>query len=592
MQHKGIYYSCIIGLIFLFITTVLIIFKGHTDIGFWYQSDNSWAPAFAQDVLVKHHAIRDWHFSGGTTQLMSIVPYALFSLFTHQLPVWMLANAWLLLTGYFLLFFGLGRVLFDDWHVSLLIPLSCLISLALLACFKQIPFTLDSLLVSNEHEYLLLMTLLGLLLVLYKLKWPNNYWCLPLLFLIVCVQVVSDEIFILSFVMPALVALFFYLNADKNKNLLCCVNAIVIILIATGVGRIMYYDLPLEYARTGATLALKHTIIEWPMINPVTRELFYRPIPYHFLDLVQTVGYYIKCMWQHYTVYLLATLAFFPICISVLRFKKIYSFALIFILMEWLTGVLRFFISRHAQALFITHLLGVTTLENFCIHGLTVDANDFFVIPLFLGFPVLMGYACVSLGEARRKVIFNSLNSVCIVIIVALLGHAWITARHAVPYSTQKKQALQLMNCLETQVQKNHLHAGIASYWIYRPVKLLSNNQIQVSSLSSDIGTVYEHYLSSWDEIHNKNIDFWVARYDRFFKDPDYANYYNADLEVSDKLHHFGKPDGEFTCHAADGTWLHVYFYKHNQLMQKLLPSIREEGKPRAYINRQKRIDW
>ena len=62
MQHKGIYYSCIIGLIFLFITTVLIIFKGHTDIGFWYQSDNSWAPAFAQDVLVKHHAIRDWHF--------------------------------------------------------------------------------------------------------------------------------------------------------------------------------------------------------------------------------------------------------------------------------------------------------------------------------------------------------------------------------------------------------------------------------------------------------------------------------------------------------------------------------------------------
>lgn len=609
MINKKWYYFFVLGVMFLFAFIVFLILRSHTDLGFWYQSDILGALALVQDVFISHHSVFDWSFAPGETQLLCTLPFIILSFFTHNTDIWLIGNACFLLTMYVLLFIALGKVLFSHSYFSLLLPISALVSLSLLAAFLQVPFTLDLLLVAGQHEELVLFTVLCLMLMLIKLKHPDNIWALPLLFICVFLEALFDQIFIASFVVPGLATLlcvrFFLLPRQKKQDIFCLIIIMSIIFTATISSRLAWLYLPLSYGRQGATLIFNNHVVQWTSLSASTWGAIVS-LPINFFDIVFTVVHYWGILFVKNPIYLsvLAFAFFLLLAVLVSTRKSVLNkagfviekngvfIAIFFIFWECIFGFLRFFVTRHLVSFYAAYSLKESQFLNFPIHGFTWDGIDFFILPIFLGIPIVIGYLGMFLAKTRQKTIVITFGVASFFFIVVMLGISIAIIRHADSYRDQKKNAVQLMHCLLEHISQNELHAGVADYWIDRPIIFLSNHQVFLSALSSAPGAAYEHYVSSWSDIRNKNIDYWVVRYDKFFRDPVYANYYDVSLDVKDKLKHFGLPDGQFICRAKNGTWLQVYFYKHHQIMKSLLPSIRQEGKSHAYINSRHEISW
>ena len=609
MNNKR-YYSYIAGLILLFIAITFVMIQGHANIGFWYQADSLFAPHLVQDVFVHHHRITDWYFSVGMTELSSTISYLVMSLVTDHFEAWRIANACFLLTSYFALYVVLGHILYSDRRAALLLPLSALLSLAMVADYKQIPFTLELLLVSAQHEALIIFTLLCLTLLLLKLKNPNNHWALPFLWVSIVVETVSDEIFILSFVMPALIILFVYVttvydHTRKKIKIAHYIDTILIIMSATVLSRLLWVYLPLSYLRQGPTLIFGDALIKWQtfLVSGQTQVHF---LMIHPFDVVQAVFYYFCFLCSTYPFYLSCVFLAFIILLMgsyhglrLLRSKdgcvvdvekQLCIFAMLFVTVEWLSGLCRFFITRHAVDFFANHLLKAYQALHFDIHGFATDTTDFFVMPLFLGVPMVIIYMSSFLKERIKKWLFLMMTLLLLSIISVLMIFAIYRISHTVTYKTQYKNAMQLMQCLETHIQKDRLHTGVAPYWINTPIIFLSHQHVSLASVFPQPGARYMHFMSSWDDIQYKNVDFFVTRYDRFMNDPEYSNYFNAQMVMAGKVNYFGVPDGQFICHVPDGTWLQVYIYRHNQIMMALLLSIRQQGQEHVYINKKNQI--
>lgn len=613
MKKLKTYDIYLIVLIILFIISVWLIIKGHTNIGFWYQSDNLFIPHFVHDVFVEHHSITDWCFAAGTTQLLSLFPHIIFSLVTSNVRTWMVGNALFLLTSYFLLFVILGKMLFCSWRTALFLPLSSLLSLAILADFKEIPFTLDSLLIAGQHEMSMMLTLCGLMLVLIQLKNPQNKWVWYVLFVSVFLELVSDEIFLLAFVIPIISILGILclkirrLPQIKSEIFSNILSIICVLIMAAFLAKLVYQYAPLSYARQGPVIILTKVRVFFhdPNMLRLTHSYAY---DVNFFNIIHACYSYFCIMFSSYPVYMTMLFLFFPTAVITLLFylrdnlsllhnpmfsnKNLQVIVIMFIVVEWLGGLLRPYLNYHTIQFFLAFKFNSRYILSFLVHALTCSDIDFFIIPIFLGWPVLIGFFLSYFKEKNNRILCNICSVIGVCLIGALLIHAIHKIHKVTTYKTQMNNMEQLIQCMHINIKRHALHAGVADYWDYRAIALFSHGQVNISPVSSAPGAEYEHYLSSWAEIYNKNLDYWVARYDKIFKDPAYANYYDISLDISDKLKYFGPPNGQFICRAADGTWLQVYFYRHHQIMRHLLRSIRSEGKPHAYINTQNQISW
>lgn len=541
-----------------FFTFSLIIFSNHHNPGFWFQADHTWAPHFVYDLTVKHGNALDWQFATGTIHLFSTISFFIFSLFTHNMLAWIHYNAVFNLCLYFLCLFVLSCSLFDDLKSRALLMLGGLISLGIVASFQQIPFTLDMLLVSGEHLLQVIVSWFSLILTMRLLKKDAPKFPLIVLFLLVALGVVSDELLYLSFVGPALLTLgcYFFLSDTDSKTTL---KVIFAVLIAAIVGRVLWTVNPLHYLRVGYL--------------PMALQIYY---------IVESVLLFFNMLFKQHPVYLTANFLYFFISLPVIFLslqsgglrspapvsKRMQLFTLLFCTFTWIVGLGGLFINYHTLE-FYAGSTNFLPISKFNFDAITRDSMAFLLTPVFIGIPTLLVY-CL-----HRWLTWINVAAAAVAAFLAFMGIRLIPSKQVSALKSQQG----IMQCLEKNIKKYDLHTGIANYWIYRPIVIMSNGQINMAPIYAGKRMVYEHYLSTWNDINNRKIDFWLYRYNVFFEDPVYTNYYKTQQGIQFKLKVFGKPTGQFICRDQDGSTMGVYVYKNGALTRAIVHSLHHDYK-------------
>ncbi len=559
-------YSCIAAVIFL----------THHNPGFWFQADNTWAPHFIFDTLVKHHSASSWMLANGTIHLLDTVPFVIFSFFSHNMTHWIYWNAIFNLSFYFCCFFTLANLVTNKKRSAFIMMLSCFFSLALIANFIQIDFTIDLVLISAEHMTQLLLGWLCLSIIIKLLKTPVSKPAIFAIVILVTIGVLSDELLLISFIGPILISLllFYLLSNDNCSNIL---KLIIYIVIATIIGRLLWTFFPLHYQRVSVVM---------------DNNLFHT---------AYALGIYLFTIFQNHPLYIILNLLSVGlstlVIIAAVKEKKFSSkktlaheraqlFVLIFCCCTWLVGLAGLFVNYHLiKFLFdykVAHLI-----SHFHYVALTRDGIAFLVTPVFIGIPTLIIYISQQFFTVSHRCLLPWISALGSLIIASLTAYAALNNKKQ-PTALHSQQGI--MQCLASNIKKHHLHTGIADYWIYRPIIIMSNGKIAMTPIYSGPRDQYEHYLSTWDEINHKQIDYWIDKYNVFFKDPDYANYYDVKDDIAFKLSKFGKPTSEFSCKGSHGQYLHAYIYKNNGIMKDLIPSIHLYGLTHAFINKQNQI--
>lgn len=566
--------ACFVLLLLIFSAVTHAILLNQTNITFWFQSDNSWAPHFVYDIVYKHNSIFDWQFANGTIHLLDTLPFFVFSIFTDNMQVWIQCNAIFNLVLYFLLCYFLSVTLFKEAKSQLFVMFISLIPLMLLAYHKNINFTIDMLLVSGEHMTQMLVGMLCVVVTLRIILSSKNYWWHIPLFIFVMLAVTSDELFIASFVVPMCLALFILYIREPNRLPIVLITNIA---IATVVARLIWDILPIDFQRVSMYAGM------------------------NIITSLKSIVILFIALYEQHAAYIIALFLFFPISGIALHhaFKnkkmgvvlspvaKNTLLILTFVLLVWISGIGRIFINYHAQLFYNQKFISYSHS-----HGAALirDSIDFYIIPLFVGMPIIILYFISIIKMGLRNYIINSLNIIILILLSAALIYFYSvqTIKNSLKNNVQIEN--QLMTCLKANIERYHLHTGIANYWIYRPIIILSNGAISIAPTYSGPYNEYAHYLSTWQDIDHKTIDYWVVRYSKFFNDPGDESRTQFSTNDNFELSKFDKADGQFRCEASDGHGLLVYFYRKNQLMQTILPSIKMQNRPRVLINERHQI--
>ncbi|MDF1653761.1 MAG: hypothetical protein P1U34_01505 [Coxiellaceae bacterium] len=568
--------ACSIG----FAGISVVIFMNHINPGFWFQSDNTWAPHFIYDIVVLHHSPVSWWLANGTINLLDTVPFIIFSFFSHDIVKWLGYNAIFNLSFYFLIFYTLSRCLFDNAKAVLLMMASCLISMVIIANFKNIHFTLESVLISGQHFTQLLISWLCLIVCIQLLKNENSRKLQLLLASLVIFGVVSDVLLIMSFVVPAMLSLFIVLRlADKAHASKFKIIGIIAISVILGV--IIWKYNPLVYMRMAATVSF---------------DIF------HLLD---ALWLFLASLIKHHPLYMSANILFFMVSTLVvvhaikngvvrdqlLPPQRRLLFTILFCNFVWIVGLASMLVNYHLNVYInlgpIVDRLG---LRNPPYDGLIRDGVAFFVTPVFIGIPVLIVYLLGFVNTAKKNLLLTVFNVIAFSAVGVGVYGAIMLIKSSQPTPLQSQR--QIMRCLADNIKSHRLDLAVADYFVYRPIVVMSNAAISIVPMQPNNQNYYRPYLSRFESINNRRIDYWIDSYKTFFSDSGHANYRTEAVTAQIGLKEFGPPTGEFYCKGVGGQYLHAYIYKNNAIMKRIVSTFHALGAMNIHINKKNQLSF